>query len=301
MTILSRIDILERILEGENRIYDGDKDKLSVINEIKGILPKLKLEENFKREKPKIESNFRKLYSDLGEDKRINNILENIQNLSKNIDIDEKKRMSKKNKLPIFIDNFNFSNLQAANYDLRLGREVFTTADEYPKNLGQGNIGETVKIAPGEFGVFLTREKIYLPDDLLGLISLKSKYKMKGLVNVSGFHVDPGYYGKILFSMYNAGPNDIFLRYNEPVFMIMFDRLKKPVLQGYDASKGFDQGYRNIPVDIVSSLKGAPVSLKDLDKRVSSLEYQRNIYGGILVGLVVIVLGYLIEKMGLFK
>ena len=42
------------------------------------------------------------------------------------------------------------------------------------------------------------------------------------LINVSGFHVDPNYKGKLIFSAFNAGPRDIILRKLDPVFMIFF-------------------------------------------------------------------------------
>jgi dCTP deaminase len=48
---------------------------------------------------------------------------------------------------------------------------------------------------------------------------MKFKIKQRGLVNVSGFHVDPGYSGKLLFSVYNAGPRSIVLTRGEPVFV----------------------------------------------------------------------------------
>ena len=51
----------------------------------------------------------------------------------------------------------------------------------------------------------MTKESIEVPLDALGLISIRSKYKLKGLINVSGFHVDPGFRGSLVFAVYNAG------------------------------------------------------------------------------------------------
>lgn len=292
MSILSREAIIKRILEGERQI---NGDNIKIIEEIEGLLEIVCKDPNnaskaFESVTDEIESKFKKLYECTeGEDckkKRKEKIQEHAKSLS------ELPYKDKEEKQPIFIDDFNFKNLQAANYDLRLGRDIYTTSDVHPKKLAHGNVGDTLKIEPGEFGVFLTHEYVYVPDDLFGLISLKFKYKAKGLVNVSGFHIDPGYHGKILFSVYNAGPSDIFLRYKEPVFMIMFNNLSGPTAKGYS-----NPGFENIPVDIISSLGGAPVSLKGLDKRVSTLEYQRNIYGGILISLIILFIGYLISKV----
>lgn len=44
-------------------------------------------------------------------------------------------------------------------------------------------------------------------------------------MNVSGFHVDPGFHDHLLFSVYNAGPSVISLDYGEPYFPIWFAQL----------------------------------------------------------------------------
>ena len=50
----------------------------------------------------------------------------------------------------------------------------------------------------------------------MAFISIKAKLKFRGLVNVSGFHIDPGYRGKIIFAVFNAGPQPILLRRGQP-------------------------------------------------------------------------------------
>ena len=48
-------------------------------------------------------------------------------------------------------------------------------------------------IPPGQFAFLLTEEVVSVPPDALAFISIRAKTKFRGLVNVSGFHVDPGY------------------------------------------------------------------------------------------------------------
>jgi hypothetical protein len=40
----------------------------------------------------------------------------------------------------------------------------------------------------------------------MAFISMRTAFKFKGLVNISGFHVDPGYKGKLIFAVFNASP-----------------------------------------------------------------------------------------------
>ena len=60
--------------------------------------------------------------------------------------------------------------------------------------------------SPGQFAFLLTDEIVEVPDSAMALISIKAKIKWRGLINVSGFHVDPGFKGRLIFSVYNAGP-----------------------------------------------------------------------------------------------
>lgn len=108
--------------------------------------------------------------------------------------------------------------------NLRLGDEVYISSDTAPKQLKDD---EFITVKPGDFILLLTKEELDLESDVMGFISMRFDYKQKGLINVSGFHVDPNYKGKLIFSAFNAGPRDIILRKLDPVFMIF---LKKWVL-----------------------------------------------------------------------
>jgi dCTP deaminase len=47
------------------------------------------------------------------------------------------------------------------------------------------------------------------------------------LVNVSGFHVDPGYHGQLTFAVFNAGPVPIHLKRGQPIFLIWYASLDR--------------------------------------------------------------------------
>jgi len=170
--------------------------------------------------------------------------------------------------LPIFVDDFDFSCLRGANYDLRLGQDVYVTAEEVPKKLTAMDADGVVSIEPGEFGILMTHEYIFVPPDLIGFISVRLTFKQKGLVNISGFHVDPGFYGRLMFAVFNSGPNDVPLRYKERVFMIMFNELDKWARFERSAWHGME----TIPIETIFGLRGTSISLRNLDERVKRLE-----------------------------
>lgn len=191
----------------------------------------------------------------------------------------------------ILINDFEPSCLRPANYDLRLGDEVYVTAEKLPRRLTTAK--DTVAIQPGEFGILMTHEYLHVPTNYLGLISLRFSFKKQGLVNISGFHVDPGFTGKIIFSVFNTGPRSVVLRFKEPVFMIMFEKLSQPAT----AYSGAFAQLRHIPVDIITSLGGQSVSVLSLDNRVRNLETQLRILEALGVGSAVVILSYIIGKL----
>ena len=121
---------------------------------------------------------------------------------------------------------FDSKRVKQAAYELSLGGEVYCTdnKNETPESLN--NERKNITISPGQFCLLLTDEVVNVPKNKLAFISIKASEKLKGLINVSGFHVDPGYIGKLLFSVYNASPSKITLQYKEQYFLIWFADLK---------------------------------------------------------------------------
>ncbi|VVB96340.1 Deoxycytidine triphosphate deaminase [uncultured archaeon] len=289
MTILSNKFILKRVLIGIEAIKPECFNKLKVefgSGDIDNLAKKIIEDKDNDKDK------FKSIYKNL-QRIEIDKIAKDYY--EKKYDEKEIKPSSKNNKLPILFDSFDIEKLQTANYDLRLGKDYYVTTDKYPRDLEKSD--DTVVIDPGEFGILTTYEYVYVPNDLFGLISLKYSYKKLGLINISGFHVDPGYCGIIIFSVYNSGPKSIVLRYKEPVFMIMYNTLDEPVIKGYPPEKG----YKNIPVDIIQGLKGPSVNIISLNERLQKLETQIRIIELLIVGLLVAAISYFLQKGGLNK
>ena len=78
-------------------------------------------------------------------------------------------------KFPIIFSSLDVEKIRPANFDLRLGNEYFVSREKYPKQLEK--TGDFLVIEPGDFAILTTHEYMYVPDDLLGLISLRNTYK----------------------------------------------------------------------------------------------------------------------------
>ncbi len=217
---------------------------------------------------------------------------------------------------------FDPEKIDCAAYTLTLGNEVFVTADlpevggpydGVKKVLAEG---QQLRINPGQFAFLVSRETIEVPDNAVAFISMKATYKLRGLINVSGFHVDPGWKDPLLFSVYNAGPSPVCLMQGMPLFLIWYASLDGKTKKLY---KG--EG-KSIDADLISNISGevfSPISLKKevgrLNERigkaqdsvvsanaaVSSLGKTWTRLGISVVGTILAILGFLFVQVSDIK
>jgi dCTP deaminase len=178
------------------------------------------------------------------------------------------------------ISNPNETNVKHGAYELSLGPEVFVTDEKYKTNL---SIGQHINIPPGQFALLLTEEVVTVPDNMIAFISIKANIKFKGLVNVSGFHVDPGFKGRLKYSVYNAGSKDAVLSCGLPTFLIWFSYLDRKTKDVYNGKK---MNQMSITPDDVINLKGEMASPSSLDKRLQKIEMFISIAKGILITVI---------------
>lgn len=195
------------------------------------------------------------------------------------------------------IEGFDASQVTEWAYDIRVGREAYISSKKEIRRL-QDN--ESIVIEPGETALILTDEFFRIPKNLGAFITLKLSKKRKGLINVSGFHVDPGFHGHILFSVFNAGPQPVFMRQGEPAFSIFFFDLGTQT--GGRGVGSNHQNIKRISSAWVEEIAGPPFSLVDLSEKLKDLAHQVGnlktrvtrattafwtIAGGVVVGVVV--------------
>lgn len=195
--------------------------------------------------------------------------------------------------LPTCIDkeSYNPTRIKQAAYELSLGDEAFRTDGEKRKPEILDDKNKTIEINAGQFALLLSKEKVTIPNDKLAFISIKAGEKLKGLVNVSGFHVDPGFSGQLLFSVYNAGPSTITLKRGEPYFLIWFTELKSALEEAdlYNQLKNDHQNQSGISTKYIDALKrgelASPNVLLDKIKERDSLLRNMLWAAGILITL----------------
>lgn len=199
-----------------------------------------------------------------------------------------------------FVEPFDETRIDCSAYELALGAEAYVT----PRYGDKANVNEkkrlepalierigetsrtkgggTVTIPPGQFALLLTEEIVALPANVMGFISLKLDPKFRGLINVSGFHVDPGFKGRLIFSVYNAGPSEIQFDRGDRLFQLWIADVSGPQLENHQRIK---QGYANIPSDLISKVSRERHSLQALSERVDDLGFQVKLYTAVAAGV----------------
>lgn len=164
--------------------------------------------------------------------------------------------------------------LKAASYNLKMGQEAYITpvSESDPKSVRMLKPDEAFVIPPGQFAFLLTHEAIAVPDNALALVALRAiELKFQGLVNVSGFHVDPGYRGRLIFAVYNAGPGQIHLREGQILFEVFFSDLDQETDQNYLASTNKSPIFRIEP-RFIGPIAGEFETLKGLRNKIEDIE-----------------------------
>jgi dCTP deaminase len=172
--------------------------------------------------------------------------------------------------LPSCIDPFLPDRITSGAYELSMGNEFFTTNSDKKVKV-KLKADEQFVIRPGQFALLVTSETIRIPETNLGFISIKAGVKFKGLINVSGFHVDPGFRGKLKFSVYNAGSRDILLTEGQRLFPLWLGEFTS-ALPANELYNGHFQNQDGITADDISRIEGKLFSPNVLSERIKELD-----------------------------
>lgn len=196
-------------------------------------------------------------------------------------------------RLPNLVTPYDPSQIDCAAYRLRVGPEIYVSPTEGAKDAQSRSkvsleLREAFTIPPGQFAFLLTEERVAVPNDALAFISVRATVKFRGLVNVSGFHVDPGYSGRLVFSVFNAGPGPVHLARGDDCFLIWFADLDRATALA-KSGEGFD----DIPTKLINPIAGEIQSFAGLlskieanERRMAAISSEQNFIRAI--GLIIV-------------
>ena len=199
----------------------------------------------------------------------------------------------------LLIPGYQPGRIKYGAYELGLGGETIITPTNEQDATTFSKANEKIVIPPGQMAMLITEEQVNIPMNAMAFISMKAGKKLGGLINISGFHVDPGFHGWLKFSVYNAGSRDAVLEVGQPTFPIWFCNLDKPTDTAY---AGKHQGQDRLTAEDASRLRGevaSPGAVKiqirkieaDFDRRIAKCEDRLSIRRTVIVGLIIAAAG----------
>lgn len=181
-----------------------------------------------------------------------------------------KERWIEANLVSSLLDDFDPSRLDHGGYKLSAGDEAIVSSDKNSKKGALRILSEKkpLLIEPESFAYLITKEVVHIPNNALGFINVGTQTKLKGLVNISGFHAGPNYSGKLLFTVFNAGPSVIAISFLEPIFRLWLSDFSPPTTDDKII------GYPRIPREYIESLHFQYPSPFVLAEKIVKLEAQ---------------------------
>ncbi len=168
------------------------------------------------------------------------------------------------------VSDFDEKQIDCNSYTIRMGDKFYITADKEGANANKQTLktGDTFVIPPGQFAYLLSKEEINIPASVMGFISMRTGLKFQGLINVSGFHVDPGYKGKLVLAVYNAGTLPVLITGGENIFKIWFAKLDvEATAHLFDGKPSND-----ISNDLVRGMSREILTLQTLSEKIRAID-----------------------------
>lgn len=134
------------------------------------------------------------------------------------------------------------SALQPSSFDLKVGAI-------YIPDVGPDDPGGVTKpltshsLKPGHTAVVESAEVLDLPKDVAAFGFPPSRLSVRGLLMTNPGHVDPGYNGKLRFTVINMGKNDLPLDGKQAIVTLLFFRIES-VARGYAEINGPGAGVK---------------------------------------------------------
>ncbi|HDY87664.1 MAG TPA: dCTP deaminase [bacterium] len=166
----------------------------------------------------------------------------------------------------IKIEPFEENQIQAASYDLRIGKQGATASEKKLVNIEDKGY---LLLKPGDFGIITALEILHFNPQHVGRFGLRSKYARRGLIATTGPQIDPGYRGRLIVGLTNPTPNSITLPYKDDFLTVEFHKLEKPSTQPY--SGDYQNKTELRPEDIEMIVETESMSMPEVLQTLNSL------------------------------
>lgn len=153
------------------------------------------------------------------------------------------KRLIEKGDLKI--EPFDSEQIRQAGVDLTLSDEWFFIKEDLkePVDLNDFAIhkhtnsvrAQKVVLEPGKMCLALTRERVHMPNNLIGIMEGRSRFARAGLtVHITSNIIQPGSKNRQILEMVNLGPKALLITSGTRITHIFFLRMTSPTTRPYN-------------------------------------------------------------------
>ena len=203
------------------------------------------------------------------------------------------------------VTDFNPDQVDANAYNLKMGDCYFTTSNSEHQTKVYLEPGQPFVIPSGQFAYLMSQEELNIPSNAMAFISMRTGIKFKGLINVSGFHVDPGYKGRLIYAAYNASPSPLHISEGEQIFKIWFvdldrESTKEHLFVGNSKAEISSDLMHGMSKEIYS-LQSLAEKIRQLETNLKEQKSTTNLLSNILTTLfITLFVGAILSALALF-
>lgn len=145
---------------------------------------------------------------------------------------------------------------------------------------------EQCDLMPGETVFVESVEEIWLPHDLIAMVSLRNSRIRQGLTLDAPIY-QPGHKTKVYFRISNISKSKITLKSGDGIATLLFERLSGPVQKPYSGTFQEEDQFKGMG-NYESAYRGA---MEDLEDKVDEIRHiEKSMYGNV-INLMVIFIG----------
>lgn len=202
------------------------------------------------------------------------------------------------------VSGFNDDSVKSGCYNLSLGGQVFISPEPdssySDRKIIKLDKNESTIIPAGQFAFLITEETVNIPKNCIGFISIRFGFKSLGIINVSGFHVDPGYSGKLIFAVYNASGFPHKVKRGDAIFSLWISNLDEddstPRLKpGFHDMADLPPQVLNIN-DPISSIPVLSEKIKDIEKNIEASSVKYGLILGLFIPINIALFKYIMDN-----
>lgn len=172
------------------------------------------------------------------------------------------------------IEPFSEESLKGIAYDFRVGDKIILGMPEGTRHEALSDANSYVDIPPGISATVYSYEVVRMPWDVKGRLSIRSHFMAQRL-NYDGGIIDPGYKGRLFFTVVNLGDTPVRLEYRQPLVTAEFIRIGREVPEERRPlhKPGFgDEPLLEVPSERVPKSAKRWYTIQDLSEQVDSLK-----------------------------